>query len=349
MELNASTKKESEIDDGTNGVISVKMTVSDRRSLPVARADDDTVGEDFSSSKSLLDKHCSSHADSKPHGCHICGKHFSQTSHLNQHLRTQHAADSKERRPNVCAECGKAFGTLSTLKKHFRLHTDERPFNCRICGRGFIQKAHLEAHERGHTGEKPFLCNACGKGFVTKASLKEHAKRQHETNEQGSPNKPHACLECGMRYAALSDLQVHRRRHTGELPFKCSFCDRGFRARRHMLDHERTHTGEKPFQCRNCHRAFASTGGLMLHFKRHDTCRLTSGAGAFSVPKEAVVVDFCSGLMHVGEEEEESIAPAIGANDPPNDILDSAAMMDVDTAANILMMQPPDNLQTDLQ
>ena len=45
-----------------------------------------------------------------------------------------------------------------------------------------------------------------------------------------------------------------------------------------------------PYTCQNCKKSFAAPGGLRQHFKRHDTCRLTSGSGAFSLKDEDLLL-----------------------------------------------------------
>ena len=133
-----------------------------------------------------------------------------------------------------------------------------------------------------HSGDKPWLCNVCGKGFVTNAVLKEHAKLH--TGVKMS----FGCLRCDAKYANAADLKVHERRHTGELPFVCNKCQKSFRSKRLLQDHERTHMDSKPFVCGNCGKTFSSASSLRQHFKRHDTCKLASLPGSFSLVQDLV-------------------------------------------------------------
>lgn len=70
--------------------------------------------------------------------------------------------------------------------------------------------------------------------------------------------KPHGCDQCSATFADKSELEIHKRCHSGcffniiflrinnilgEKPFKCNFCSASF-ARKNYLDvHERHHTG----------------------------------------------------------------------------------------------------------
>lgn len=146
-------------------------------------------------------------------------------------------------------------------------------------------KVHLQTHLLRHSGDKPWLCNVCGKGFVTNAVLKEHAKLH--TGVKMS----FGCLRCDAKYANAADLKVHERRHTGELPFVCNKCQKSFRSKRLLQDHERTHMDSKPFVCGNCGKTFSSASSLRQHFKRHDTCKLASLPGSFSLVQDLVDKD----------------------------------------------------------
>ncbi len=58
---------------------------------------------------------------------------------------------------------------------------------------------------------------------------------------EATHTKPHACPECGRRFARVWLLQIHHRTHTGEKPFACPICDRRFADRSNMRVHTKTH------------------------------------------------------------------------------------------------------------
>ena len=54
------------------------------------------------------------HEKLKPYKCNLCGKDFSQTSSLKQHVKSVH----DKLKPYKCNKCGKSFSQLGNLKKH---------------------------------------------------------------------------------------------------------------------------------------------------------------------------------------------------------------------------------------
>uniref|UniRef100_A0A8C3T301 C2H2-type domain-containing protein n=1 Tax=Chelydra serpentina TaxID=8475 RepID=A0A8C3T301_CHESE len=96
-------------------------------------------------------------------------------------------------------------------------------------------------------------------------------------SEQDSPpskspppsEKSYQCPLCSQNFRQSSDLQRHRRIHTGEKPFRCSVCEKSFRLQSNLIVHQRTHTGERPYQCGECGRAFSQSSNLLTHSKIH--------------------------------------------------------------------------------
>ncbi|OZC06401.1 zinc finger, C2H2 type [Onchocerca flexuosa] len=78
------------------------------------------------------------------------------------------------------------------------------------------------------------------------------------TNEK----KLFKCDVCSRRY----DMNVHKRRHIGEKPFKCKVCGKEFSDVRSLNRHNSIHVLEKPFKCIRCGKDFA----LLRHLKKHD-------------------------------------------------------------------------------
>lgn len=73
-----------------------------------------------------------------------CERDFTQTSHLNQHVRTVH----RNLKPFACDECPRSFGKRFDLTSHkSAVHANERPHVCRVCRKAFAKRSNLVRHE----------------------------------------------------------------------------------------------------------------------------------------------------------------------------------------------------------
>ena len=106
-----------------------------------------------------------------------------------------------------------------------------------------------------------FECIHCGKIFPTNIVLKNHIKRVHI--------KEHICEVCAKSFANTSDLNTHKRTHTGEKNFPCHICGKSFTTKQYLIIHTRQHTGEKPHCCEECGKAFADKSALNCHQEQH--------------------------------------------------------------------------------
>jgi DNA-directed RNA polymerase subunit RPC12/RpoP len=112
----------------------------------------------------------------KHHECSYCHKTFTQSTHLEVHVRSHIGY-----KPFECTYCGKRFTQGGNLRTHLRLHTGEKPYVCETCGRQFSRKGNLAAHKLTHENLKPFECKLdnCNKAFTQLGNLKAHQNRFH--------------------------------------------------------------------------------------------------------------------------------------------------------------------------
>ncbi|KAG5684896.1 hypothetical protein PVAND_014106 [Polypedilum vanderplanki] len=132
-------------------------------------------------------------------------------------------------RTYLCEVCGKSYTQSSHLWQHLRFHQGIKPFVCpeKGCGRRFTIRPDLNDHIRKcHTGERPFECTVCGKRFLTGSVY-----YQHRLIHRGE--RRYGCEECGKRFYRADALKNHVRIHSGEKPYKCwvEGCTKAFRQR----------------------------------------------------------------------------------------------------------------------
>lgn len=108
--------------------------------------------------------------------CPYCFKYFTQSTHLEVHVRSHIGY-----KPFECSYCHKRFTQGGNLRTHLRLHTGEKPFTCEICKRSFSRKGNLAAHKLTHENLKPYECKLdnCDKSFTQLGNLKSHQNRFH--------------------------------------------------------------------------------------------------------------------------------------------------------------------------
>ena len=86
---------------------------------------------------------------------------------------------SEDTHQNNCNSCGKSFTTSGILNNHIRaVHGKQKNYKCDSCGKCFTQVGSLKRHIRMvHEGQKNHECEFCEKPFPTSGSLKLHIKQ----------------------------------------------------------------------------------------------------------------------------------------------------------------------------
>lgn len=78
------------------------------------------------------------------------------------------AYTSTKWRQYLCDVCGKSYTQSSHLWQHLRFHKGVKPFGCTFekCNRRFTIRPDLNDHIRKcHTGERPYHCEICDKVY----------------------------------------------------------------------------------------------------------------------------------------------------------------------------------------
>ncbi|KAM6150275.1 zinc finger and BTB domain-containing protein 49 [Erethizon dorsatum] len=131
-----------------------------------------------------------------------------------------------------------------------------------------------EAKESGDLGSEPFNCG------IREVEVPEALATLEEQSQSLQPQRQYACELCGKPFKHPSNLELHKRSHTGEKPFECNICGKHFSQAGNLQTHLRRHSGEKPYICEICGKRFAASGDVQRHIIIHsgekphlcDTC-----------------------------------------------------------------------------
>lgn len=182
--------------------------------------------------------------------CNICKRKMTE-SKLANHIRLLHVENensSDKRKEFKCEYCGKSYAVNYTYQQHLKTHTEGRP-KCPECGSTFASAFSLFRHRaKNHNLEHSFTthsCDQCDKTYFSISELKLHKQRH-------SSKKDFKCSKCKKAFSVKGNLRIHMRIHAKEKLYKCDICENSFSHPYSLVSHRRIHTNDFPFKCTGC-------------------------------------------------------------------------------------------------
>ena len=204
--------------------------------------------------------------EERPYSCKFCDyKPMASARFFIRHVSTKHSTEITNpiKDPFQCNTCcDMKFGAI----RHWLVHTKHKPYKCVYpdCKSAFSMKINLIEHELIHIGVKPYSCEKCAASFFHKHIMRKHTSLVHDKV------KRFICQTCGVRFGALSTLQLHTRTHTKEKPFQCEICPSAFISKVRLKEHMYDHKGSYPFVCEVCGHGTKVKADLKKHMITHD-------------------------------------------------------------------------------
>ncbi|XP_071557974.1 uncharacterized protein Mesr4 [Temnothorax nylanderi] len=164
--------------------------------------------------------------------------------------------------PNVNLRYRCCLCSVASLPSAFRLmvHVRKRHHACDVCLESTGNQQRLSNHVWKH--KLHHLCYRCGIAYRNKPDITKHLFWKHGTEsvlcrkclQKKWPHIYHFCIpptafvceECGSSFGRAVALKVHKRLHSGDLPYGCDECGQHFISRKLLAKHQAAHREPEP-------------------------------------------------------------------------------------------------------
>jgi len=175
-----------------------------------------------------------------------------------------------ENNSTICMFCNQHFAHLGALTNHMRIHS-YKPYKCQYCNMQFSRKRLYIMHEKKHVLQN--LTKSTPDQMKSNIVVEVNDKPQIEHfndfelvhsvdgNSSGTNliNIEHlwfSCDVCEKKFSTPIQLNVHRKSHSGIVPYVCKICNRSFQLKFrwnwHLKEHYKKNIANlKSKQCTN--------------------------------------------------------------------------------------------------
>ena len=191
--------------------------------------------------------HRRTHTGERPYECNMCSRAFKQKAHVEKHKETIHGRRKPEDKPSkveISAETlstdGNVSAPIAIRNAKPRIKSECRKNKIGISAETLCTDGKLTVQD-GHSVEDP-SCVSDGTSVKVEPEESDPANPVEEAPLSTciSPPRPNTCETCGKSFRQKSYLAVHRRIHTGEMPYDCDICGQAFRQSSHMVKHKKS-------------------------------------------------------------------------------------------------------------
>ena len=163
---------------------------------------------------------------------------------------------------NINSQKGQATIETTVLAELSQFFPEDKPLACEKCDFKCASKKLLSKHMYNKHSPVPCTEPGCDQVLRNKGILKEHINNKHLDKP-----KKYLCDECDYSSKWFSCLQIHKRRHTGNL-IQCPHCD--YRCpKKHLLEiHLDSMHNSNEYNCDKCDTKTRTKRMLKFHKKK---------------------------------------------------------------------------------